>query len=50
MFGAEDKEDDYCVILGREIPGGCEEEICNGLDTCPYYTKGTYKNLERKED
>lgn len=37
MFGMEDVEDTYCVIIGREIPGGCEEEICYGLDHCPYF-------------
>lgn len=31
-----DDEDNYCVILGREIEGGCEVEVCEGLDSCPY--------------
>lgn len=27
----------YCVIIGREVEGGCQVEICEGLDNCPYY-------------
>lgn len=40
-------EDDYCVIIGRYIPGGCEQEICNNLDECPYLKK---EDIYSKED
>lgn len=33
---------EYCVIIGREIEGGCEVELCEGLDTCPYIRKEEY--------
>lgn len=33
-----DPEDtEYCVIIGKEIPGGCDVTFCNGLDDCPYF-------------
>lgn len=29
--------DNYCVIIGKDIPGGCQVEICDGLESCPYF-------------
>ena len=42
VYDAEDDddifdEDRYCVILGKEIKGGCQVEICDGLESCPYF-------------
>lgn len=28
--------DEYCVKLGRYIPGGCDQEVCYDIDHCPY--------------
>lgn len=36
MFNAEEEDDKYCVILGKELPEPCEVEICEGLEKCPY--------------
>jgi hypothetical protein len=32
----EPDEDDYCVKLGRYIPGGCDQVVCNDICQCPY--------------
>ena len=32
-------EDKYCVITGKEIRGGCQVEICDGLTSCPYFNE-----------
>lgn len=38
-------EDDYCVIIGRYIEGGCQVEMCENIDKCPYLNKSqVYKN------
>lgn len=42
-------EDDYCVIIGRYIPGGCEQEICNNLDECPYISRDNIYSVEEKD-
>lgn len=40
----DDIDDWYCVIIGREIEGGCQVEICDGLDSCPYIPRRTFNN------
>lgn len=32
-------QDSYCVKIGKWIPGGCEEEICEDVGKCPYLTE-----------
>ena len=37
--GPEPDEDEYCVKLGKYIPGGCDQVVCKEIDQCPYRPK-----------
>ena len=41
--------EEYCVIIGRNVLGGCQVEICGDIACCPYISHETHGNKEEEK-